>query len=126
MAIIRKSEDGTEWVKVYNAGGTSKYEPICGGTWISFWKSKMNWPSNKKVRCAVNRHQSENESNTVIAGGHVRFVGENGHDWHLVPICQTRNKEVAEGKENTDDWFWVKLDMVYDLRPGDSRKKPNN
>ena len=123
MAIISKTKDGVKWVKVYNAGGTSIYEPACGGTWLSFWKSKMNWPSNKNVRCAVNQHQNENEGNTVIAGGHVRYAGENGHDWHLVPICQKRNKEVAEGKENTDDCFWVKLDMVYDLQPGDSRKK---
>lgn len=26
-AIISKTKDGVEWVKVYNAGGTSVYEP---------------------------------------------------------------------------------------------------
>ena len=123
MAITGKTKDGTKWVKVYNAGGTSKYEPYCGGTWLSFWKNKMNWPDDKVVECSVHGHNSENEDNTVIAGGHVRFVGENGRDWHIVPICQSRNKEVAEGKENTEDWFRVKLDMVYTLQPGDSRLK---
>ena len=115
--------DGTEWVKVYNAGGTSIYEPVCGGSWLDFWKKKMNWPSNKNVRCAVNKHNAENESNTMIVGGHVRFVGENGHDWHLVPICQKRNKEISKDDENAEDGFWVKLDMVYDIKNGDSKRK---
>ena len=79
----------------------------------------MNWLSSKNVRCAVNQHNNENEGNTVIAGGHVRYAGENGHDWHLVPICQKRNKEVAKGMENTEYCLWVKLDIVYDLQPDD-------
>lgn len=123
MPKITTTSDGTKWVKVYNAGGTSKYEPSCGGTWLSFWKSKMNWPTNKNVRCAVYNHANENESNAMISGGHVRFYGDNGHDLHLVPICQTRNKEIDEGEENTSDSFWVKFDMVYDLQQGDSRLK---
>lgn len=65
------------------------------------------------------------DGNTVIAGGHVRYAGEIGHDQHVAPICQKRNKEVAKGKENTEDCFWVKLDMVFDLQPEDSRKKQN-
>lgn len=123
MAIIRTDSNGIKWVKVYNAGGTSKYEPACGGTWLSFWKEKMSWPQGKNVRCAVNKHNDENENNKEIVGAHVRFVGENGHDLHIVPICQSRNKEVEEGKENTEDYFFVKYDMVYDLKPGDSRLK---
>ena len=39
------------------------------------------------------------DGNTVIAGGHVRYAGENGHDWHVVPTCQKRNKEVAKGNK---------------------------
>lgn len=58
------------------------------------------------------------DGNTVIAGGHVKYAGENGYDWHLVPICKKINKEVAEGKENTEDCICVKLDIVYDLQPG--------
>ena len=34
-------------------------------------------------------------------------------------FVKKRNKEVAEGKENTKDCYWVKLDIVYDLQPGD-------
>ena len=30
------------------------------------------------------------DGNTVIAGGHVKYAGENGYDWHLVPICQKK------------------------------------
>lgn len=123
MAIIGKTDDGTKWVKVYNAGGTSKYEPSNGGSWLSFWKNKMNWPTNKDVYCSVHKHSNENESNEMIVGCHVRFVGENGRDWHIVPICQSRNKEISKDMENSEDWFWVKLEMVYDLQPGDSRLK---
>lgn len=120
---IKETKDGKKWVEVYNAGGTSKYEPYCGGTWLLFWKKQMNWPEDESVRCAVNQHFKENESNTTIDGGHVRFAGGNGKDWHLVPICHKRNVEVEEGKENTTDTFWVLLDMVYDLQPGDSKLK---
>ena len=123
MAIYGKTEDGTRWVKVYNAGGTSRYEPVCGGSWLSFWKNKKNWPKDKLVTCSTFKHEKENESNTQIDGGHVRFVGENGHDLHLVTICHDRNVQVEEGKEKTEDWFWVRVDMVYDLQPGDSKLK---
>ena len=123
MAIIKQTSDGTKWVKVYNAGGTSKYEPSNGGTWLSFWKGKMNWPTETAVRCSINMHHNENEGNMMIVGGHVRFVGGNGHDWHIVPICQSQNKEISKDMENSEDWFWVKQDMVYDLQPGDSRLK---
>lgn len=123
MAKYGTTKDGQRWVQVYNAGGTSKYEPSCGGSWLSFWKSKMNWPDDELVGCSVFKHGQENESNTQIDGGHVRFVGDGGHDLHLVPICQTRNVQIEEGKENTEDWFWVKADTVYDLQPGDSKLK---
>ena len=125
MAEYGKTKDGTRWVKVYNAGGTSKYEPTCGGSWLSFWKKKMNWPNNVPVSCSVFKHNNEDESKVQIDGGHVRFVGENGHDLHLVPMCHDRNVQIEEEKENTEDWFWVKADMVYDLKPGDSRLKEN-
>ena len=123
MPITAKTKDGVLWVKVYNAGGTSKYEPACGGSWLSFWKEKMSWPSAKAVRCFVYMHYKENENNTKIDGAHVRYVGGDGRDCHIIPICSTRNVEVEEGKENTDDCFWVMADKLYTLKPGDSKIK---
>ena len=123
MPEYGKTEDGRLWVKVYNAGGTSKYEPSCGGSWLSFWKSKLKWPADKLVTCFVYGHESENESNTKIDGSHVRYFGGNGHDCHIIPVCSKRNVEIEEDKENTEDWFWVEADMIYDLQQGDSKLK---